>query len=144
MNDTVAVQADELARLASILQNGLAEAESTIPVLNEHLAALAAVGCTDIEIDGPAVFSRTAGLSGAATDERIVYAAALVMPGGIGASRWGGDEYAERFHESPYEPAIGHRFVPFDECPPVVRALIARHASRLVAALLRDFQVLAS
>ena len=68
----------------------------------------------------------------------------FVMPGGIGASRWGGDEYAERFHESPYEPAIGHRFVPFDDCPPVVRSLIAHHASRLVAALLRDFQVLAS
>ena len=144
MNDNLAVQADELARLTFILKNGLAEAESTIPILNEHLAELAAVGCTDIEIDGPAVFSRTAGMSGAATDERIVYAAALVMPGGIGASRWGGDEYAERFHESPYDPAIGHRFVAFDDCPPVVRALIARHASRLVGALLRDFQVLAS
>ena len=144
IDDTLAVQADELARLASILQNGLAEAESTIPVLNERLAVLAAVGCVDIEIDGPAVFSRTAGMSGAATDERIVYTAALVMPGCIGASRWGGDEYAERFHESPSEQAIGHRFVPFDDCPPVVRALIFLHASRLVGALLRDFQVLAS
>jgi hypothetical protein len=144
MNDTIAVEADELARLASILQNGLAEAESTILVLNERLAVLAAVGCVEIKIDGPAVFSRTAGMSGAATDERIVYAAALVMPGGIGASRWGGDEYAERFPESPNEQAIGYRFVPFDDCPPVVRALIFRHASRLVGALLRDFQVLAS
>jgi hypothetical protein len=144
MNDTLAVQADELTRLASILQNGLAEAESNIPILNERLAVLAAVGCVDIEIDGPAVFSRVAGISGTTTDERIVYAAALVMPGGIGASRWGGDEYAERFHESPYAPAIGHRFVPFDECPPVVRALIASHVSRLIGALLRGFQVLAS
>ena len=144
MNDTLAVQADGLARLASILRNGLAEAESTVPVLNERLAVLAAVGCTDFEIDGPAVFSRTAGMSGAATDERIVYAAVLITPGGIGASRWGGDEYAERFHESPYDAAIGHPFVPFDECPPVVRALIASHVSPLIGALLRGFQLLAS
>jgi hypothetical protein len=141
MNDTLPVQADELARLASLLQNGLAEAESTVPILNEHLAALAAVGCTEIEIDGPAVFSRTAGMSGAATDERIVYAAALVMSGGIGASRWGGDEHAARLHESPCEPAIGHRFVPFDDYPTVMRTLIAQHANRPVGALLCDFQV---
>jgi hypothetical protein len=95
MNDTLAVQADELTRLASILQNGLAEAESTIPILNERLAVLAAVGCTDIEINGPAVFSRVAGISGTITDERIVYPAALITPGVIGDSRWGGDEYAE-------------------------------------------------
>ena len=143
MNDTLAVQADGLARLASILRNGLAEAESTVPVLNERLAVLAAVGCTDIEIDGPAIFSLVAGISGTLTDERIVYAAALVMPGGIGAC-WGGDEYAERFHESPYDAAIGHPFVPFDECPPVVRALIASHVSPLIGALLRGFQLLAS
>jgi len=144
MNDTLAVQADEIARLASILQKGLAEAECTVPVLNERLAVLAAVGCTDIEIDGPAVFSRVAGITGTVTDERIVYASALITPGGIGDSRWGGDEYAERFHESPYEAAIGHRLVSFKACPPVVRALIAGQATRLLGAVLRDFQVLAS
>jgi hypothetical protein len=66
------------------------------------------------------------------------------MPGGIGACRCGDDEYAERFHESPYEPAIGYRFVPFDDCPPIVRGLIAGQATRLLSALLRDFQLLAS
>jgi len=50
-----------------------------------------------------------------------------VIPGGIGASRWGGDEYAKRFHESPYEPAIGYRPVPFDDCPLFVRIRIAQH-----------------
>ena len=127
MNDTLAVQADEPARFASIVQIRLAEAESTIPNLNERLAALVAVGC--IEIDCPAALCRTAGMSGAATGERIVYAPVPVMPGGIGAFRRRGDECAERFHESPPEPAIGDRFVSFNDCPSVVRAMIARHAS---------------
>jgi hypothetical protein len=142
MKDTLFGQADECARLAGILQNGLAEA--AIPVPNDHLAALAAVGCTDLETGGPAVFSRTAEMCGAATEARIIYTTAFGMPGGIGAPRWGGDEYAQRFHESLYELVIGHRFVPFDDCPPVLRALITQHASRLVGALGCDFQVLAS
>jgi hypothetical protein len=112
--------------------------------LNEPLASLAAVRCIDIDIDSPLDFSRMAGMSGAATHDWIVCVATLVTPGGIGASRWSGDEYGERFRESSYEPAIGRRFVPFDDFPPVVRALIARLASRLVGALPRAFQVLAS
>jgi len=81
---------------------------------------------------------------GAAIEVRIIHVTALGMPGGIGVYSWCGDECTERFRESSYEPAIGRRFVPFDDFPPVVRALIAQHANRPVGALLRDFQVLAS
>lgn len=145
MNDTIAGQAEELARLAAIIRTGLTEADSTIPAINEMLAELADVGITNHEIEGPTVFCRVAGLSGAHTDEHVLYAAALVMPGGIGATRWGSDEYAERFYESPHEsPSLSERFVPYGQCPPVVRALIHRHASRLVSSLLRDFKVLVS
>ncbi len=66
------------------------------------------------------------------------------MPGVFVAPRWGGDEYAQRFHESLYKLVIGHRFVSFDDFQPIVRTLIAQHASRPGGALLRDFQVLAS
>jgi hypothetical protein len=68
MNETLSVQADDLARPSSILLNGLAEAESVIPIHNEGLAVLAALVCTDSEIDCPAFFNRTAGISDAATD----------------------------------------------------------------------------
>jgi hypothetical protein len=78
-------------------QNGLAEAEFTIPILNDHLAALAAVGFNDLETDGLAVFSGTPEMYGAAVEVRIIHVTALGMPGGIGAYSWCGDECTERF-----------------------------------------------
>ncbi len=68
MNDILTLQADGFARVAGILQNGLAEAEAAVPIVNERLAALTVVGCSDMEIDGPVIFSCTAGISNAATD----------------------------------------------------------------------------
>jgi hypothetical protein len=145
MNDTLAGQAEELARLASLIRTGLAEAESTIPMINEQLTELADLGITQFEIEGPSVYCRVAGTSGAVTDDHVVYAAVLVMPGGIGATRWAADEYTERYGDSNHEPPqLSKRFVPFEECPPVVGAILARHVSRLIGGLLRDFKVLTS
>jgi hypothetical protein len=86
------VKSDEIVRLASVFQNGLAEAESSIPNLHKHLAALVATGCTDIQFYGRAVLNRTAALSCAATDARIVCSAAVVMLRGIVASRRGASQ----------------------------------------------------
>jgi hypothetical protein len=145
MNDTLAGQAEELARLTSLIRTGLAEAESTIPMINELLAELADLGITHFEIEGPSIYCRVAGTSGAVTDDHVIYAAVLIMPGGIGATRWAADEYTERYGDSNHEPPqLSERFVPFEECPPVVRAVLSRHVSRLVGGLLRDFKVLAS
>ena len=145
MNETLSGQAEELARLASVIRSGLAEAESSIPMINEQLGELADLGITNFEIEGPTVYCRVAGTSGAYTDDQVLYAAALVMPGGIGATRWNADEYGERYGDSFHEPPpLSERFVPYEECPLVVRALISRYASRLVGSLLRDFKVLAS
>jgi hypothetical protein len=144
MNDTLAGQAEELARIVSLIRIGLAEADLKIPAINEQLAELADLGITQFEIEGPSLYCRVAGTSGALSDDHFVYAAALIMPGGIGATRWDADEYTERYGDSPHEsPQLSCRFVPFEECPPVVRAMLARHTSRLVGGLLRDFKVLA-
>jgi hypothetical protein len=34
----------------------------------------------------------------------VVFAATLVMPGGLGCTIWGAEEYAERYGESGHEP----------------------------------------
>lgn len=67
MNDTLAGQAEELARLASLIRTGLAEAESTIPTINELLAELADLWIPHFEIEGSSIYCRVAGMSGAAT-----------------------------------------------------------------------------
>lgn len=144
MNDTLPAQLDELARIASVIRSGLEEAEALIPPLNELLAELSAHGISGFESEGPALYCRIAGTSGVLTDERIIYAAVLIMPGGIGATCWDAGEYAERWSSAVHEPPeLTCRFVAFDDCPAVVRALIPRHVPRLIASLLRAFTVMA-
>jgi hypothetical protein len=144
MNDTLAVQVEELARLATLLRTGLTESEATMPVINDQLAELADVGITDFEFEGPIIYYRVAGISGAYCDDRVLYAAALVMPGGVGATCWTSADYENRFWDSPQvQPSLRERFLAYPKCPSVVRALLPRHAGVLVTSLLRDFKVLA-
>jgi len=76
--------------------NGLAYPEAAIQVLKERPSFLAAVGCTNVENDGSAVFCRTAGTCGVATGERIVHTAALIQLGGNFGFRGSIAKYAER------------------------------------------------
>ena len=82
MHDTLPGRAVELAHLTDLIRASLALADSAIHPINEQLAGLAELGIDNLEIEGPAVFSRVAGSSPAFDDDRIVYAAALLMPGG--------------------------------------------------------------
>jgi hypothetical protein len=53
------------------------------------------------------------------------------------------DEHAERYGESNHEPPhLRERFVPYDNCPPIVRATLPAHAPKLLVHLLQSFSVL--
>ena len=143
MYDTLSGRAEELAHLTDLIRTSLSLADSAIPSINAQLDELAAMGLDNLELEGPVVYSRTAGYSPVFDDTRIVYAAALVMPGGLGCTLWGADEHAERYGESHCEPPhLRERFVPYNKCPPIVRATLPAHAPKLLVQLLQSFSVL--
>jgi hypothetical protein len=145
MHDVLQQRAAELSRLAGQIRTSLDEAESTVPVINEQLARLAEVGVTEFQIEGPSVYCRPMGVSSVYTDEFVVYQAAIVMPGGVGAVVWDGDEYHEHANRPHGEPIdLAPRFVPYAKCPTLVRALLVSHAGRMLDSLMRDVRLLGS
>jgi hypothetical protein len=56
---------------------------------------------------------------------------ALALPGGVGAVVWDSEELASVRDSPHYECEAFWRFVPFDECEPIVRALITSNLAPL-------------
>lgn len=143
MNSVLEQQVDALARLASTIRTGLAQAELAVPPINELLAELAEMGVCNFEYEGPAVYCRPAGRSSDYDDSFIIYSAALALPGGIGAALWNSCEYSERAEHFYSEPiALRSRFVTFDKCPGPVKALVVSHTGKLLDRLLRDVRLI--
>ena len=138
-------RAAELSRLAAMIRTSLDEAESTVPGINEQLDRLAELGVTEFQIEGPTVYSRPMGVSSAFPDDFVVYQAAIVMPGGVGAVIWDANEYHQHANRPYGEPVnLTPRFVPYAKCPTLVRALLVSHAGRMLDSLMRDVRLLGS
>ncbi|MFM9197547.1 MAG: hypothetical protein ACKOWG_17770 [Planctomycetia bacterium] len=143
MHNTLVGRAEELAQLIDLIRTSLSLADSALPPINAQLEELATMGLENIEIEGPLVYTRVAGYSPAFDDARVVYAAALIMPGGLGCTLWDADDHAERYGQSHHEPPhLRERFVTYDKCPPIVRATLPAHAPKLLFQLLQSFSVL--
>lgn len=143
MNDNLAGRAEELAQLADLIRTSLSLADSAIPPINASLVELAEMGIDNVELEGPLVYSRTVGYAPDFDDTRVVYAAALVMPHGLGFTVWDADEHATRHGDSGQEPPrLKERFIPFDRCPPILRAMLPAHVPKLIVRLLQSFSVL--
>lgn len=143
MNETLSDRAAELAQLAATIRSGLAQAEAMIPTLNDQLTELAMLGVTRHQIEGPSIYARPAGLSNAKDDEVVIFQAVLLMPGGIGAAVWSVDEYNEYHHCSHGEQVdLRDRYLPYAKLPPVVRAVLSKHATRMVDNLISDVRIL--
>jgi len=104
MHYNLSRRAAELAHLNDLIRTSLSLADAVIPLINEQLNGLAEMGINNLELEGPRIYSRTAGWSPAFDDEQIIYAAALTMPGGLGCATWSADEYATRYGDSHHEP----------------------------------------
>jgi hypothetical protein len=143
MHDTLSGRAEELGRLTDLIRTSLSLADSSIPTINAQLDELAAMGLDNLELEGPLVYSRAAGCSPNFDDARVIFAATLVMPGGLGCTIWSAKEYAERYGESGHEPPdLRERFAPYDRLPAIVRATLPAHAPKLLVQLLQSFSVL--
>ncbi len=143
MQNTLAGRAEELAHLTDLIRTSVSLADAAIPSINEQLAGLAVMGVDNLELEGPLVYARIASGSPAFDDNRVVYAAALIMPGGLGCTVWTADEHAARYGESNREPPrLKDRFVEYEKCPPIVRAMLPAHAPALIVELLKSFSVL--
>jgi hypothetical protein len=143
MHETLAGRAKELASLADLIRTSLSLADSAIPLINASLADLAEMGIDNVQIEGPLVYSRTTGYAPDIDDTRVLYAAALVMPYGLGFTAWDPEDHAMRYGESGHEPpCLKDRFVSFDQCPPILRATLPAHAPKLIIRLLQSFSVL--
>jgi len=88
MHSNLSGRAAELAHLTDLIRTSLSLADAAIPTLNEQLHALAEMGIDNLELEGPRIYSRTAGWSPAFDDEQFIFAAALTMPA-ASAARFG-------------------------------------------------------
>ena len=86
MHYTLSGRAEELGRLTDLIRTSLSLADSSIPAINAQLDELAAMGLDNLELEGPPVYSRAASCSPNFDDARVVFAATLVMPGGLGCT----------------------------------------------------------
>ena len=143
MIETLYGRAEELAHLVDLIRTSVSLADSTIPHINQQLTELVELGVDNLELEGPSLYSRTASPSPAFDDRRVIYAAALLMPGGLGCTSWDAEEYASRYGSSHCEPpCLRERFMPFADAPAIVRATLPAHAPKLIAQLLQSFVVL--
>jgi hypothetical protein len=124
---------------------GLKSAESAIPGINDQLAELATMGITGFQVEGPAVYCRPAGPSSAYDESFVVYQAAIVQPGGVGAVLWDAHDYEEHTNPPHGEPVdLAANFISYERCPPIVRALLVAHVGRLLERFMGDVRLLGS
>jgi hypothetical protein len=143
MHDSLTKHAAQLARLAMMIRIGLESAEAAIPGINDQLAELATMGLTDFQVEGPAIYCRPAGPSSAYDDSFVVYQAAIIQPGGVGAVVWDATDYEAHTSPPHGEPVdLKPGFLGYERCPPIVRALLVAHAGRLLERFMGDVRLL--
>jgi hypothetical protein len=122
-----------LQRLLLRIRNAAEHAEAQAGELNALARQIASVGIIpDRAIVGKPIFVRDYRLSTDESNTVEIWHAALLLPDGIGALVWDSDEYLDL--PSEFEPSVAEarwRFIPFVECPPVAKALLAGHAESL-------------
>ena len=61
MEDSLSGRATELAHLTNLIRTSLSLDDAAIPLINEQLNGLAEMGIDNHELEGPRIYSRTAG-----------------------------------------------------------------------------------
>ena len=72
MHDNLSGRAAELVHLTDLIRNSLSLADAAIPLINEQLNGLAELGIDNLELEGPRIYSRTAGWSPAFDVDQII------------------------------------------------------------------------
>lgn len=129
-----------LERLIVALCRASEHAEARLDGLNDQLRQLYQLGVlAPMAVVGPVVLTRPYA-PGGPTDSGQAVRAVLTLPTGFGAVYWDTEDSA--FHEDAddLKRAALARVVPFEECEPAVRGLLAPHAAALLSRLLRSHQ----
>ncbi len=74
-------------------------------------------------------------------DERVLYAPAIMMPDGVGATVWSSSERA-CCDGATAAADLASRFVPYRKCPAHVQAMLVAHANRMLERLMDDVRQL--
>jgi hypothetical protein len=108
------------------------QAEARVATANPLIAQLVASGLVAEQILlGQFLLLRGYSVRFPPRDSGQVIQAALALPGGFGAVIWDSEELA-LLRESPqYECEAFWRFVPFEQCEPIVKALITSNLAPL-------------
>jgi hypothetical protein len=69
--------------------------------------------------------------------ERILYAPAISVPEGVGATLWSSSEQV-RIAGMPTTVDLASRFVPYAQCPSQVQVMLLSHANRMFERLMHD------
>jgi hypothetical protein len=78
MPDNLSGRAAELAHLTDLIRTSLLLADAAIPLLNEQLHALAEMGIDNLLLEGPQIYSRTAGWSPTFDDTLLPIVRAMI------------------------------------------------------------------
>jgi hypothetical protein len=133
MNSRLRVRINGLRQLILQIWRAAEHAEGDVLALNDFAQHLAAIGIIpDCAILGKLILDRSYGPSDEERNTCQVWQATVLLPDGFGALVWDSDEYLDlpRDYELTIQEARWH-FVPFSECPPVVRALLVEHLETL-------------
>lgn len=116
-------------------------ADAVLEGLNGLLARLHALGLWQTTVVlGPFVLTRSHGVGGP-TDSGQAVQAVLTLPGGFGAVYWDTEEAVAARDEEGLESEVTSRVVPYEECEPGVRALLAPYAVVLLQKALAKVQL---
>ena len=80
MHDNLSGRAAELAHLTDLIRTSLSLADAAIPLLDEQLHALAEMGIDNLQLEGPRIYSRTAGWS-PTFDDKLPPIVRAMIPG---------------------------------------------------------------
>jgi len=132
MSDNLSARLEALKDLNLQIHYQAEQAEAKVATANPLIAQLAASGLVaDQILLGQFLLLRGYSARFPPRDSGQVIQAALALPGGLGAVVWDSEELAS-FRDSPnYECEAFWRFLPFEQCEPIVKALITSNLAPL-------------
>jgi len=132
MTDNLTPRLQELKDLNLQIHHQAEQAEARVATANPLIAQLAANGVIAEQILlGQFLLLRGYSVRFPPADSGQVIQAALAVPGGFGAVIWDSEELASLRDSPQVEFEAFWRFVPFDQCEPIVKALITSNLAPL-------------
>jgi hypothetical protein len=127
---------DRIKKLSYLIGHANEQCEAKAQELNSYVQLIAATGIVDDHIIlGAVLIDRAYPPEANRSDSAIVCQAALDTRRGLGVLHWDMEDYLESREQDALERDARGRFKPFEECEPLLRALLFPHVESLLSAL---------